>query len=197
MCEEGAVPAPEREYPLIVVDAGPIRGELQAAATRWVENFEPLEFEAARRAKLWLDSNLAAEVLPLTTYFIFSDEDEDELFGFFVLDKIEVKVAPFDLPIMQMRKAIEDPNAARQSATKLVWIARSKASPSGLGQEMFDYALHLAEEDGCCALMVDAFDQGTAEELWMKRYDLRKPRAGAAEWTCLWHAVGQANQDFN
>lgn len=98
---------------------------------------------------------------------------------------------------MQVRKAIADPRAPKHPATKLVWIARSSDSPAGLGSELFDYALYVATQAGSCALMVDAYDEQTAERLWFRHYDLRKPRDGAAEWSCLWHAVGEADQAFN
>jgi hypothetical protein len=191
------VAASEREYPLIHLERGPIRGAARDTVARWVDGFEPLEFEAGRKAKAWLETNLSAEVLPLDSYFVFNDRDEDELYGFMALDEIEVRVAPHDIPIMQVRDAISDPSAEQHRATKLVWIARSQASPAGLGSELFDYALLVATKAGSCALMVDAFDEETAEELWIRRYDLRKPRDGGEGWSSLWHSVGKANQSFN
>ena len=189
--------ASERQFPLEILEPGPIRGPARDIVSGWAASFEPLEFEAGRKAKTWLETNLEAEVLPLRTYFAFNDKDEGELYGFFVLDQIEVKVAAGDLPIMQVRDAIDDPRAERRPATKLVWIARSKASPPGLGSELFDYALLEATRARSCALMVDAFDEETAEKLWIRHYDLRKPRDGADEWTSLWHSVGRADQTFS
>lgn len=188
---------PEREFPLLILDAGPVRGTVREALQALVEGFDPLDFEAGHKAKLWLSTNLEAEVLPLRTYLVLSDENEDDLFGFFVLDEVEVEVAPSDIPIMQVRHAISDPRAPKHPATKLVWIARSSGSPPGLGSELFDYALYVATRAESCALMVDAYDEQTAERLWFRHYDLRKPRDGAAEWSCLWHAVGEADQSFN
>jgi len=190
------VEASEREYPLLVLDPGPIQGQDRIAVADWVGNFEPLEYEAGHSAKAWLETNISAGVVPLTTYLVFS-EDESELFGFFVLSDIEVKVAPFDRPIMKARKSIKDVNVEKHPATKLVWIARSRSSPAGFGAEMFEHALLLATEAGSCALMVDAADEGTAEKLWVAHYDLRKPRDGAADWSCLWHALGEPNESFN
>lgn len=189
--------ASEREYPLLVRDLGPVEGQERVELGKWVAGFEPLDdFEAGRRAKAWLETSISAGVIPLTTYLVFS-EDESELYGFFVLDKVEVEVAPFDRPIMKARKVIEDVNVEKHPATKLVWIARSDSSPSGFGSEMFEHALLLATEAGSCALMVDAADQDTAEKLWIKHYDLRKPREGTADWSCLWHALGESNESFN
>jgi hypothetical protein len=190
------VAASEREYPLIHFGQGPIQGPLRDTVASWVEPFEPLDFEAGRKAKAWLETNLSAELLPLDTYFVFNDRKEDELFGFMALADAEVRVAPGDLPIMQIRQAIDDPEANHHPATKLVWIARSKSSPRGLGSELFDYALLVATRAKKCALMVDAFDEPTAEELWIRHYDLRKPRDGGEEWSSLWHAVGKADQTF-
>lgn len=188
----------ERVFPLVVIEAGPLGGAYRDQVQRWIESFEPLEpFDAGKKAKLWLETNLETENLPHRTYLVFSDEDEDQLFGFFVLDSLDVEVAPGDVPIMQVRQAIQNPRAHSHPATKLVWIARHQESPAGIGAEMFEYALFVAEEEGSCALMVDAYDKETAEELWIKRFDLRQPRAGASQWSCLWHTVGEANQTFN
>lgn len=186
--------APEREYPLIVLQQGTIHGKDRSIVASWAGEFEPLDFEAGRRAKAWLETNISSELVPLQTYLALS-EDESKLYGFFALDEIEVEVAPHDMPVMEVRKAI-DPDAPRQHATKLAWIARSRHSDPGFGAEMFEYALLVATEAGSCALMVDAYDEATAQ-MWMERYQLRKPRAGAADWTCLWHAVGTPPQDFN
>jgi hypothetical protein len=190
------VEASEREYPLFVLEPCQVQGALRTALEGWIANFEPLDFDAGRRAKAWLETNLSTGLIPLTTYLVFS-EDETQLFGFFVLDDMEISVAPFDRPIMKARKSIENVNIERHPATKLVWIARSESSPPGFGQEMFEHALLRAKEAGSCALLVDAADQDTAERLWIEHYDMRKPRDGAAEWTCLWHTLGDPNEDFN
>jgi hypothetical protein len=187
--------APERDYPLLVLEAGPIHGGLREEMMRFISAFVPLEFEAADKAKAWLETNVSAGILPLKTYLVFS-EDEAELLGFFVIDEMDVRVAPEDVPIMQVRKAIDDPKAETQRAMKLVWIARSLSSDPGFGNELFEHALLLAWEAGGCALMVEPYDQETAERLWRKHFHMREPRGGTDDWTCLWHAVGEANQDW-
>jgi hypothetical protein len=188
----------EREYPLLVLEPGPIRGEGRDAVAQWVADFEPLDddFDAGHSAKAWLETNISAGVVPLDTYLVFSEE-ESELFGFFVLDEVEVEVAPYDRPIMKAHKSIDDVNVKRHPATKLVWIARSSTSPKGFGAEMFEHALVLATEARSCALLVDAADEDTAEKLWIGHYEFRKPRDGAAEWSCLWHSLGELNESFN
>lgn len=187
--------AREPEYPVVPVGPGKIQGEDQAVVTRWVENFEPLDFEAGAKAKAWLETNVSSGTLPLRTYLALS-EDESELYGFFALDQMDVRVAPYDKPVMQVRNVLDDPGAERQKATKLVWIARSKSSDPGFGSEMFDYALLVAFEEKSVALMVDAYDGATAQ-MWIDRYYLRDPHPGTDEWTCLWHAVGKPDQSFN
>lgn len=187
--------ASERDYPLIVLQPGPIPRSMRDALMRLIEAFEPLDFEAAEKAKAWLETNVSAGNLPLKTHLVFS-EDGSELFGFFVLDDEEVCVAPQDVPIMQVRKTIDDPSAEKQHAVKLVWIARSRESDAGFGNELFDHALVLAWEAGGCALMVEPYDEETAEKLWLKHFHLRKPRDGAEDWTCLWYALGEADQTF-
>jgi hypothetical protein len=160
-----------------------------------VRSFAPLDFDPGRRAKAWLCVNVEAGVLPLDTYLVFS-EDESEIFGFFVLEVLDVHVAPGDAPIMQFRGTITDP-ASTQRAVKLAWIARSATSPAGFGGELFDEALALAEEAGGCALLVDPYDEATARRLWLEHFELRQPRSGGEnpeEWDCLWHALGQVDQ---
>jgi len=160
-----------------------------------IEKFEPLEFEAAEKAKAWLETSVSSGKLAMKTHLVFS-EDATRLFGFFVLDDAEVEVAPGDVPIMVVRDTIKDPNAKTQRAVKLVWIARSVESHAGFGNELFDHALVLATEAGGCALMVEPYDEETAEKLWVEHFDLRKPRTGTTDWTCLWHALGTPDQTF-
>jgi hypothetical protein len=160
-----------------------------------IGEFEPLEFEAAEKAKAWLETSVSSGKLAMKTYLVFS-EDGARLFGFFVLDDAEVEVAPGDVPIMIVRDTIKDPRAKKQHAVKLVWIVRSIESDAGFGNELFDHALVLATEAGGCALMVEPYDEETAEKLWIDHFDLRKPRTGTADWTCLWHALGTADQTF-
>jgi len=148
-----------------------------------------------RQAKAWLETSVSSGKLAFKSYLVFS-EDGRRLFGFFALDSQEVQVAAEDVPIMQVRKTIDDPSAERQRAAKLVWIARSRRSDAGFGNELFDHALVVATEDGGCALMVEPYDQKTAEKLWIDHFHLRKPRAGAPGWTCLWYALGEADQTF-
>lgn len=185
----------EPDYPLVALQPGPISRGTREVLMRLIEAFEPLEFEAAEKAKAWFETNVSAGRLPMKTHLVFS-EDGSRLFGFFVLDEEEVEVAPGDVPIMVVRDAIENPNAERQRAVKLVWIARSVESDAGFGNQLFDHALVLAWEAGGCALMVEPYDEETAEKLWIRHFQLRKPRTGAAGWTCLWHALGNPNQDF-
>lgn len=187
--------ASERDYPLVVFQPGPIPRGVRDALMALIGAFEPLDFEAAEKAKAWLETNVSSGRLPMKTHLVFS-EDGSKLFGFFVLDDEEVEVAPGDVPIMVVRDTIENPNATKQRAVKLVWIARSCESDSGFGNQLFDHALVLAWEAGGCALMVEPYDEETAEKLWIEHFHLRKPRAGAEDWTCLWHALGKANQDF-
>jgi hypothetical protein len=183
-------------YPALVLEPGPIPGWQQEMAEDWATAFDPLDFDAGHRAKAWLETNLSTGVVPLLTYLVYS-EDDSESYGLFALDQVEIDVAPFDRPILKARHAIEDVNVGRHPATKLVWVARAGCSPSGFGAEMFEHAMLKAAERGSCALLVDAADQETAERLWMKHYDMRQPRDGAAQWTSLWHPLGEANEDFN
>jgi hypothetical protein len=185
----------EREYPLLHLPRGSIREVLSDDLLELVHTFEPLDFDPGHKAKAWLEVNVSAGVLPLDTYLVLS-EDERKLLGFFVLEVLEVRVAPGDVPIMQVRGKIKDPTTA-QRAVKLVWIARSTSSSAGLGVELFEHALALAIEAGGCALLVEPYDDATAKRLWLKHFELREPRLGGdEEWACLWHTLGTPNQDW-
>jgi hypothetical protein len=181
-----------------VVPLGPgsIQGDDRAIVGELIERFEPLEFEAGAKAKAWLETSVSSGALAFPTYLVLS-EDESELYGFFALDELEVKVAPYDTTVMEVRKVLRKPRTKPQQATKLVWIARSRSSEPGFGVEMFEYALLVAFEARSVALMVDAFDEATAEMWVRKPYFLREPHAGTDGWTCLWHALGKADQSFN
>lgn len=187
--------AAERDYPVFLLEAGQLPRGLSERLMPMIQAFEPLGFEAADKAKAWLETSVSSGSLGFDTYLALS-EDLRHIIGFFALGAEEVEVAPGDLPIMQVRKVIDDPNAEKQRALKLVWIARSRTSPAGFGNDLFDHALVVAVEAGGCAVMVEPYDEATAKKLWLGHFELREPRDGTADWQCLWYALGQANQDF-
>jgi hypothetical protein len=198
--------AAEREYPLQILPAGPIVGELREEIMKYVQDFEPLEREAARKAKAWLETNVEGGVLPQEVRLVYS-EDESQLLGFFVIDEIDVKPSPREVERMQVRKnttsgaeglkTIENPRAATQRAMKLVWIARSINSTEDVGSEMFDHAVQLGEEAGCCAIMVEPYDDETAKRLWMEHYEFIEGEGDDDEWSsCLWYPLGEPDQTF-
>ena len=166
----------EKEYPLLHLPPGPVRLDDETLAA--VGHFEPLRFSAAQKAITWLQVNLDAGRLPLDTYLVFS-EDNRELYGFFVLELVEICIASGDVPIIQVRKKLADP-LAPQPALKLVWIARSESSPKGFGQELFDQALAFALEADACALLVEPYDEATAK------------RSGSSISSCALHARTRA-----
>ena len=139
--------AVEPDYPHVVLDVRPIPRGLRDWLMGPIRAFEPLECEAAEKAKAWLETSVSSGKLAFKTYLVFS-ENGRQLIGFFALDDLEVRVAPQDVPIMQVRKTIDDPGADMQHAVKLVWIARSRASEAGFGNELFDHALVFATEAG-------------------------------------------------
>ncbi len=198
--------APEREYPLQILRAGPIAGELRDEIMRYVRSFEPLEREAARKAKAWLETNIEGGVLPQDVRLVYS-EDESQLFGFFVVDEIDVQPPPRDIERMQVRKTtvataesrktIKDPRAPTQRAMKLVWIARSVDSTPDVGAEMFDHAVQLGEEADCCAMMIEPYDDETARRLWIEHYEFIAGDGDDDDWSsCLWYALGEPDQTF-
>jgi hypothetical protein len=200
--------AAEREYPLQVLEAGEIAGELREDVMRYLREFNPLPHAAAHKAKAWLETNVEARFLPHLVRLVYS-EDESQLYGFFVVHEIEAQPPPQDLGYMQVRRrtddagtlgqrTIEDPRAATQQAMKIAWIARSVNSPEDVGAEMFDHAVELGEEAGCCAMMVEPYDDDTARRLWKDHYGFIEGEGDGDEWSsCLWYALGEPDQTFN
>lgn len=184
------------DYIVVRFDPGPIEPGMREVLLDYVDRFEPLDFEAGHKAKAWLDGAIRTGRLAIPTELVLS-EDQSELVGFFAVDDIEVEIAAGDVGVMQMRKVVKDPNASKHKATKLVWIARSRTSQKGLGGEMFEEALAIADIAESCALMLEPYDDAT-EGIWTDRFDLRRPRRGGAEeWSnSLWHPVGDPPQDF-
>jgi hypothetical protein len=179
----------ERELPLVHLPAGPI-GEIPDSLASAIQGFQPLPFEPARKAAEWLDSNLRAGRLPMDTYLVLS-EDSSQLLGFFVLEPMEVFVSRGDQPILELRHKLDDPSAA-QSALRLVWLARSALTTSGFGQELFDEVLVKAVEADTLAVLVEPYDETTAQRIWIDHFQFRTPRPNLdrpEEWTYLWHAV--------
>jgi hypothetical protein len=187
--------AGERDYPVFRLERGPLPRELTERLMPMIRKFQPLDFEAAGKAKAWLETSVSSGSLGFDTHLALS-EDLRRIIGFIALGEEEVEVAPGDLPIMEARKVIKNPSAKKQRALKLVWIARCRTSPPGFGNDLFDHALVVALEAGGCAVMVEPYDEATAKKLWLDHFELRKPRDGAADWQCLWYALGQPPQEF-
>jgi hypothetical protein len=198
----------EREYPLLVLEAGEIAGELREEVAAYVADFEPAEHKPAAKAKAWLETNVEARYLPYAVRLVFS-EDESELFGFFVVHSMEAKPPPSAVEVMQVRRrveeadvlgsrTIEDPRAETQSAWKIAWIARALEAPEDVGVQMFEHAVELGEEAGCCAIMVEPYDDKTAKRLWMEHYGFVEGEGEDDEWSsCLWYPLGEPDQSFD
>jgi hypothetical protein len=182
----------EREYKLLHLPKGAIRDLLTDEVREMVRTFDPLDFEPADKAKEWLQVNVQAEVLPLDTYLVFS-EDETELLGFFVLELVEVRVATGDVPIMKLRGGELDPQAPVHPGIKLVWMVRSDSSSPGFGEELLEQALLLAVEAKVCALLVEPYDDDTAERLWKNHFQFRELRPGGDD-DVLWHTLLKVDQ---
>jgi hypothetical protein len=200
--------AVEREYPLLVLEAGEIAGDLREEVAGYVRDFEPAIHTPAAKAKAWLETNVEARYLPYPVRLVFS-EDEKKLFGFFVVHEIQAKPPPAAVGLMQVRrrvgapdmpgsKTIEDPQADTQPAWKIAWIARAKKAPEDVGDQMFEHAVELGEEAACCAIMVEPYDDDTAKRLWIEHYGFVEGEGDDDEWSsCLWYPLGEPNQTFN
>lgn len=63
--------AAERDYPLVALQPGPIFKGMRDELLAMIRAFEPLRFEAAEKAKAWLETNVSAGLIPLRTYLVF------------------------------------------------------------------------------------------------------------------------------
>jgi hypothetical protein len=179
----------ENEYRLLHLAPGSVGG-LSRTIVEAIEAFECLPFKPARQATEWLNLNIRAGRLPMDTYLVLT-VDGATLLGFFVLELGTIHVARGDLPIIQIRQKIEDPDSP-QVALRLVWIARSCNAPDGFGRELFDETLVKAIEANAVAILVEPADEATAKRLWIDHFHLRSPRPDndhPDEWQYLWYAV--------
>ncbi len=187
----------ERELPLVRLPRGPIRG-LAGSLQSAIRGFSPLDFEPGRRAADWLRVNTETGILPLDTYLVL-DETSSELLGFFVLEPAEVRVAPGDFPVIQVRTRLGD-SERRVKAMKLVWIVRSATSPEGFGEDLFNEALARALEFGAVAVLVEPYDRETADRLWVRHFHCRQQRRNSEfpdEWGGhYWYPLGLPDQTW-
>lgn len=200
----------EREYPLLVLEKGDISGESRERVLAYVRDFKPAPHEPAAKAKAWLETNVEDRFLPHKVRLVLS-EDEKKLFGFFVVHEVEAQPSTVAVEEMQVRRrvggadapgsrTIEDPRAETQSAWKIAWIARAVNAPEDVGDQMFEHAVELGEEAGCCAIMVEPYDDETAKRLWIDHYGFVEGEGEDEddEWSsCLWYPLGEPDQSFN
>lgn len=166
-----------------------------AEVTAAIEAFEPLPYDAGRRAAEWLKRVSGAEALPLDLYLLVHRGSGD-LFGFFVIEPETVVISRGDAPVVQVRTGIVDP-AEEQASSLLVWMARSKYAPPGFGEFLFEAVVADAVARGSSLIRVSPADTETEERIWVGRFNFRRPRADSeVGWVFLWYGVGEPDQTF-
>ena len=190
----------EQENFLVPLSAGSVK-TIDPGIVDAIQRFEPMGFEPGAKAAEWLKLNVETGVLPLDTHLVVTDlGDHPDLIGFFVVEEMEVKVASDDLPIVEVRnRGINRASPLR--AVKLVWIARAETAPEGFGEELFDEVLVKAVEARAVVVIVQPYDDDTAESLWKAHFHCKEPRPGWVfpedeKTTFLWYPVGEADQSF-
>jgi hypothetical protein len=133
-----------------------------------VEQFKPAPQEAGRRMAQWLAEAVAAGSVPEETYALRTD---DELLGFFAVQRAQVKLSWRAWPLFELRKRV----SKRQPIPGLILssIVRAASTPPGFGRILFDYALGVALSDPQIAAVVLQPENEDVSRLWQGTYDFR------------------------
>jgi hypothetical protein len=128
--------------------------------------FEPLPFPAGEEAATWLRQVIDHQRAPCPTRLFFAG-DEMELAGFYAAEPIAFTLSGTDFWILKIRlpKTKEGP----QPGTTLRQIARSRATASGFGEDIFNYAFLKAKMEGSVAMIIDPHDE-TVAKMWRDNY---------------------------
>jgi len=153
-----------------------------------IMNFEPLPHAAGQGAQKWLRARVTERDVPIETHLAL--ERSGAVLGFYAVEPMTMSLAKDDwIKILLRRKGADDPE---QPGLLICWIARSRDTESGFGENLVQHAIINARVQGSVALAVRPHDAPT-ERLWCDRYhfmrfknDSTGPNDTAA---MLWHPV--------
>lgn len=144
--------------------------EARADVAAAVERFEPMELPAGEEAAAWLQAH-GADPGCRTRLLITGGE----LAGFHALTMGQVELRSSH----QQTVGAAHP---RQGAVLLAWIARSRTSPGGTGEQLFldalDRARRAVEFVGAAVLALDPYDEAL-DRYWRQRYGFRASQTEA------------------
>lgn len=173
--------------------------QIRPDESRAVSNFEPVPFEPGIAARDWLRLRVSGECDLLETVLKFrTTGTQTELLGFYAIQDADVYPTErerFALRLRRIRMREPDP----QLASMIAWMVRSRTSPSGSGEDLFDHALGHAIELGSVALLVEPHDEAT-ENMWHRHFRFfsvdEKSRGSDKNVRRLWYPVKRPPQDF-
>ncbi len=157
-----------------------------------VAEFEALPFAAGKDAERWLQECMANATVPFETRLALGPRQN--VLGFFALQSTSVPFSRRDSIILLLRR--RDARARDQPGSIIAWIARSRQTNSGFGEQLVGEAMTVAREELGSTFIVAEAQEETTETIWFDyrfmRFDGddddtspdRFPRP-------LWHAVDE------
>lgn len=115
-----------------------------------IERFEPLDFPAGHGAINWLRDHIGNPEGPWEV--VLTLDPQKRLLGFFALAYKKVRLHP---------------DAGRETAMEVAWIARSAKTQKGFGRGLLTYAITIALGGGAVALVVSPHDKMTQKKVWI------------------------------
>lgn len=152
-----------------------------ADVTEAVASFEPIDTPAGHAAASWLTSSALEEHPSVATHLLLKNGRVE---GF-----VALAAGSIELTGRKRREANRKPLHGVQPATVIRWMARHKDADPGVGRELLLYATALAleasERLGSIALVLNAYDDATAEHLMHEYPFLRADKSGRTLWAPL------------
>jgi hypothetical protein len=159
---------------------------------RAIDSFEALPFTPGEQAAAWLRARLVERHVPIETHVAMS-RTGGGLLGFYSLRPTSFSLGRnrplLEVRMLSVRRRVKED---AQPGALLEWIARSRGSPGGTGEQIFDHAFANAVESGSVAVLILAHDEPTAK-MWRDGYRFMDfdtdPGARSAGVTRLWLPV--------
>jgi hypothetical protein len=118
----------------------------------------------------WLRDAVHQGTMTEETYAIRTN---DELLGFFAVERANVKISFRARPLFELRKRMGNRNRQPQPGLILVSIVRAASTPAGFGHVLFDNALGVALEDPDIVAICVQPDNDEVSRLWRNSYNFR------------------------
>jgi hypothetical protein len=143
-----------------------------------VQEFEPLDFDAGRRAAEFLKEEALTNDGSTKTYVLVSN---DRVEGFIAMCTCEVELIP------KHSKEVGVPHRRRLPGVLLTWVAKHRDATcdgKALVEVAYGLASEVAEKVGAVAFALDPMDEDIAK-VWREKYSFRNTRDDRRLWTSI------------